>query len=77
MQLENREKVCGLPRTLNSTAEFSCFVARGDLGCIPAGHGAMVHGTACVRVGSNGGGYVLDDAHLEAGPPESHSGVLA
>lgn len=37
----------------------------------------MVHGTTCVGVWPNGGGYVLDNAHLEAGSPESHSGVLA
>ena len=37
----------------------------------------MVHGTASVRVRRNGGGYVLDNAHLDPGSSESYSSVLA
>ena len=43
----------------------------------PASHWAMIHGTASVRVGSNGGGDVLNNAHLDAGPPEGHCGIFA
>ena len=37
----------------------------------------MIHGTAGVRVRPNGCGYVLDNANLDPGPPEGHSGILA
>ena len=46
-------------------------------GGMPASHGAMIHGTASVRVRRNGGGYVLDNAHLDPGSSESHSSILA
>ena len=37
----------------------------------------MVHGTASVRVWPYGGRDVLDNAHLDAGAPKGHSGILA
>ena len=37
----------------------------------------MVHGAASVRMWPYGGGNILHNAHLDAGAPEGHSGILA